>query len=114
MATKARIIADLVADMANNQGKALVVNNAGTDLVYSTASFANAGSSEFYGFKFVDTDSDGINEDLQVTTTNGGADNIAITNADNTATDLFDESFFASRNLTFTINQTTGNLEVTV
>ena len=109
MATKARIIADIVSDMANNQEKAIVVNTAGNDLVYG-----DAGTSEFYGFKFVDTNGDGVNEDLQVTTTNGGADNIAISNADNSATDLFDESFFASRNLTFTINQTTGNLEVTV
>ena len=34
MATKARIIADIVSDMANNQEKAIVVNAAGIDLVY--------------------------------------------------------------------------------
>jgi len=76
--------------------------------------FGDSGATEFYGFKYIDSDSDNFNETLQVTTTNAGADNIAVSNADNSATDLFDESFFASRNLTFSVNQTTGNLEVTI
>ena len=37
MATKARIIADIVSDLANNQSKAIVVNSSGNDLVYGVA-----------------------------------------------------------------------------
>ena len=105
--TKARIIADIVGDLSANAEKAIVVNADGTDLVYG-----DAGTSEFYGFNFVDTDSDGVAEDLQLTTTDGGADAVAVASSGNT--DLYEESFFASRNLTFTINASTGNLEVTV
>jgi hypothetical protein len=103
--TKARDLADIVSNLSANASKAVVVNAGGTELT-----FGDAGSSEFYGFKYVDTNSDGIKEDLQITTTNSGADNISVTNV---ATDIFDESFFASRNLTFTINAN-GDLVVSV
>jgi hypothetical protein len=35
--TKARDIADIVGDLGNNAGKAVVVNDAGTELVYGVA-----------------------------------------------------------------------------
>lgn len=105
--TKARIIADIVGDLSANAEKAIVVNAAGTDLVYG-----DAGTSEFYGFNFVDTDGDGVAEDLVLTTTNGGADAVEVLATD--GSDKYEESFFASRNLTFSINATTGDLEVTV
>ena len=107
--TKARDLSDIVSALSSNAGKAVIVKGDGSELI-----FGDSGATEFYGFKYIDNDSDSFNETLQVTTTNAGADNIAVSNADNSATDLFDESFFASRNLTFSINQTTGNLEVTI
>tara|TARA_R100000995_G_scaffold38190_1_gene17661 strand:+ start:87 stop:413 length:327 start_codon:yes stop_codon:yes gene_type:complete len=107
--TKARDLSDIVSALSSNAGKAVIVKTDGSELI-----FGDSGATEFYGFKYIDSDSDNFNETLQVTTTNAGADNIAVSNADNSATDLFDESFFASRNLTFSVNQTTGNLEVTI
>ena len=105
MASKARDLSDIVYNLSGNAKKGIVVKDDGSELV-----FGDAGTSEFYGFKYVDTDGDGVKEDLQITTTNSGADNISVANV---ATDLFDESFFASRNLTFTINAS-GDLVVTV
>jgi|TARA_R100001443_G_scaffold97230_1_gene104128 hypothetical protein len=107
--TKARDLSDIVSALSSNAGKAVIVKADGSELI-----FGDSGATEFYGFKYIDNDSDSFNETLQVTTTNAGADDIAVSNADNSATDLYDESFFASRNLTFSINQTTGNLEVTI
>ena len=105
MPSKARDLSDIVSNLTGNAKKGLVVKDDGTELV-----FGDAGTSEFYGFKYVDTDSDGVKEDLQITTTNSGVDDISVANV---TTDLFDESFFASRNLTFTINAS-GDLVVTV
>ena len=77
-------------------GQALVVNGAGTAL-----SYANASSAEVYVFKTV-------NNNLNIITTNGGADNIS--NADYAAAD---DVFFAATGFTFSINSD-GNLIATV
>jgi hypothetical protein len=77
-------------------GQALVVNGAGTAL-----SYANASSAEVYVFKTV-------NNNLNIITTNGGADNIS--NADYAAAD---DVFFAATGFTFNINSD-GNLIATV
>ena len=58
-------------------------------------------SPEIYGFT-------GIGSDLQVTTTNGGADNIT-----GAQYDAFEQVFFASSGITFSIN-TSGNLIATI
>ena len=57
-------------------------------------------SPEIYGFT-------GIGSDLQVTTTNGGADNIT-----GAQYDAFEQVFFASSGITFSINSS-GNLIAT-
>lgn len=106
MSSKARDLSDIVSNLSANAKKGLVVKDDGSELI-----FGDAGTSEFYGFKYVDTDGDGVKEDLQITTTNSGVDNISVANTD--GTDLFDESFFASRNLTFSINAS-GELVVTI
>jgi hypothetical protein len=77
-------------------GQALVVNGAGTAL-----SYANASSAEVYVFKTV-------NNNLNIITTNGGADNIS--NADYAAAD---DVIFAATGFTFSINSD-GNLIATV
>ena len=51
-------------------------------------------------------------EDLILTYTNG-ADNISAATNDGTQSDLYDESFFAKKGLSFTIDND-GNLKVTV
>ena len=67
----------------------------------SGANLSGLASREFYGFKTV-------GEDLQLTTTNNGADNI--TNARYAA---FEENFIGPSGITFSIN-TSGNLIMTV
>ena len=65
--------------------------------------WAQASSPEVYGFN---TDANGI---LQVTTTNGGADNIsAATYA------AFEDVVFAATGITFTLDAATGNLIATI
>ena len=65
--------------------------------------WAQASSPEVYGFN---TDANGI---LQVTTTNGGADNIsAATYA------AFEDVVFAATGITFSLDATTGNLIATI
>ena len=59
------------------------------------------GRAEVYGFT-------GIGSDLQVTTTNAGADNIT-----GAQYDAFEQVFFASSGITFSIN-TSGNLIATI
>ena len=104
--SKARDLADIVSNLSANAEKAVVVNAGGTELT-----FGDAGSTEFYGFNYVDTDGDGVKEDLILTTTNNGADNVAVANAD--GSDIYDESFYASANLIFSINAS-GDLVVTI
>ena len=65
--------------------------------------WAQASSPEVYGFN---TDANG---NLQVTTTNGGADNIsAATYA------AFEDVVFAATGITFSLDLTTGNLIATI
>ena len=102
--SKARDLADIVSNLSNNAGKAVVVNDGGTELV-----FGDAGSSDLYGF--VKTNGTGSQkEDLVVHYTNG-ADDLSVTHND--GTDKFAESFVAKRGLTFTVDAN-GNLNVTV
>ena len=55
-------------------GKVFKVNDAG-----NAWELGNASSAEVYGFTMTDTNSDGVLDSLQVTTTNGGQDNITAT-----------------------------------
>ncbi len=77
----------------------------------STAAQDALGKIDYYGFK--KTNGTGTQlEDLVITYTNG-ADNISAATNDGTQTDLYDESFFAKKGLTFTVNSD-GELEVTI
>ena len=69
------------------------------------------GNTDLYGF--VKTNGTGTQkEDLILHYTNG-ADNISAATTDTTQTDLYDESFWAKKGLTFTVNSN-GELEVTI
>ena len=104
--TKARDIADIASNLSANAGKAIVVNNAGNELV-----FGDAGSSDIYGF--VKTNGTGTQkEDLIVHYTNG-SDDLSVAHNNSEQTDLYDESFIAKRNLSFSVNSD-GELLVTV
>lgn len=63
---------------------------------------------EIYGLVLTDTDSDGIVDQLSVTTTNGGADNI--TSAQFSS---FDNTLYATTGFVFSINAA-GDLIATV
>ena len=77
----------------------------------STAAQDALGKIDFYGFK--KTNGTGTQlEDLVITYTNG-ADNISVATNDTEQTDLYDESFFAKKGLTFTVNSD-GELEVSI
>jgi len=67
---------------------------------------AGLGSTDYYGFSKL---SDGT---LQVTTTNG-TDNISVSNNNGTQSDLYAESFFSKKGLSFSVDAT-GNLIATV
>ena len=104
--TKCRDLADIVSNLSANAEKAVVVNNAGTELT-----FGDAGSSDLYGF--VKTNGTGSQkEDLVVHYTNG-ADDLSVATNDGTQSDLYDESFVGKRGLSFTVDAN-GNLNVTV
>ena len=104
--SKARDLSDIVSNLTANAEKAVVVNNAGSELT-----FGDAGSSDLYGF--VKTNGTGSQkEDLIVHFTNG-ADNLSVANNDGTQSDLYEESFVGKRGLTFTVDAN-GNLNVTV
>ena len=78
--------------------------------ISSTAQDA-LGKIDYYGFK--KTNGTGNQkEDLILTYTNG-ADNISAATNDGTQSDLYDESFFAKKGLTFSVNSD-GELLVTV
>ena len=82
--------------ISGNAGQALVTDGNGT------TSWANTSSAEVYGFNT-------SGSQLQVTTTNGGADNIdAATYAS------FDDVVFAATGFTFSLDTTTGNLVATI
>jgi hypothetical protein len=77
----------------------------------SSAAQDALGKIDYYGFKKTNgTGSQG--EDLIVTKTDG-TDNISAATNDTTQTDLYDESFFAKKGLTFTVNSD-GELEVSI
>ncbi len=69
------------------------------------------GKIDYYGFKKTNGTGNQL-EDLVITYTNG-TDNISVANADQTASDLYDESFFAKKGLTFSITSD-GYLEVSI
>ena len=69
------------------------------------------GKIDYYGFKKTDGTGSQL-EDLVITYTNG-ADNISVATNNTEQTDLYDESFFAKKGLTFTVNSD-GELEVTI
>ncbi len=77
----------------------------------STAARNDLGNTDLYGFK--KTNGTGTQkEDLIMTYTNG-ADNIDVATNDGSQTDLYDESFFSKKGLSFTVNSD-GELLVTV
>ena len=77
----------------------------------STAAQDALGKIDFYGFK--KTNGTGTQlEDLVITYTNG-ADNISVATNNTEQTDLYDESFFAKKGLTFAVNSD-GELPVTL
>tara|TARA_R100001594_G_scaffold57504_1_gene91438 strand:- start:375 stop:692 length:318 start_codon:yes stop_codon:yes gene_type:complete len=77
----------------------------------STAAQDALGKIDYYGFK--KTNGTGTQlEDLVITYTNG-ADNISVATNDTEQTDLYDESFFAKKGLTFAVNSD-GELEVSI
>ena len=104
----ANITGSKLADDTITEVKLDVSNapSAGTFLQYKDNSdqltWAQASSPEVYGFNT-------SGSQLQVTTTNGGADNIdAATYAS------FDDVVFAATGITFTLDLTTGNLVATI
>ena len=77
----------------------------------STAAQDALGKIDFYGFK--KTNGTGTQlEDLVITYTNG-ADNISVATNNTEQTDLYDESFFAKKGLTFAV-KSDGELTVTL
>ena len=97
--TQARDLADMISSGKIELGE------------IATATQDDLGNTDLYGFK--KTNGTGTQlEDLIMTST-GGSDNISVANNDNTQTDLYDESFFSKKGLTFAIDSN-GNLNVTV
>ena len=97
--SKARTLADLISSEKIEIGE------------IATATQSQLGNTDLYGF--VKTNGTGTQkEDLVLHYTNG-ADNISVSNADGTQTDLYAESFFSKKGLTFTVDAN-GNLNVTV
>ena len=77
----------------------------------ATAARDELGNTDLYGFK--KTNGSGTQlEDLILTYTNG-ADNIDVATNDGSQTDLYDESFFSKKGLSFSVNSD-GELLVTV
>ena len=77
----------------------------------STATQDELGKIDLYGFK--KTNGTGTQlEDLILTKTNG-TDNVDVATNDGTQSDLYDESFFAKKGLTFSVNSD-GELLVTI
>ena len=77
----------------------------------STAAQDELGKIDLYGFK--KTNGTGTQlEDLILTKTNG-TDNVDVATNDGTQSDLYNESFFAKKGLTFSVNSD-GELLVTI
>ena len=97
--TRARDLADMISS-----GKIELAEIA-------TSTQESLGNTDLYGFK--KTNGTGNQkEDLILTKTNG-SDNISVATNDGSQTDLFDESFFSKKGLTFSVNSE-GELLVTV
>tara|TARA_B100000459_G_C8585239_1_gene205247 strand:- start:1165 stop:1461 length:297 start_codon:yes stop_codon:yes gene_type:complete len=97
--TRARDLADMISS-----GKIELA-----EIATSTAE--SLGNTDLYGFK--KTNGTGSQkEDLILTKTNG-SDNISVATNDGSQTDLYDESFFSKKGLTFSVNSG-GELIVTV
>ena len=88
--TRARDLADMISS-----GKIELAEIA-------TSTQESLGNTDLYGFK--KTNGTGSQkEDLILTKTNG-SDNISVATNDGSQTDLFDESFFSKKGLTFSVN----------
>ena len=97
--TRARDLADVISS-----GKIELAEIA-------TSTQESLGNTDLYGFK--KTNGTGSQkEDLILTKTNG-SDDISVATNDGSQTDLFDESFFSKKGLTFSVNSD-GELLVTV
>ena len=97
--TRARDLADMISS-----GKIELAEIA-------TSTQESLGNTDLYGFK--KTNGTGSQkEDLILTKTNG-SDDISVATNDSSQTDLFDESFFSKKGLTFSVNSD-GELLVTV
>jgi hypothetical protein len=97
--TRARDLADMISS-----GKIELAEIA-------TSTQESLGNTDLYGFK--KTNGTGNQkEDLILTKTNG-SDDISVATNDGSQTDLFDESFFSKKGLTFSVNSD-GELLVTV
>tara|TARA_Y200000002_G_scaffold377516_1_gene383249 strand:- start:284 stop:580 length:297 start_codon:yes stop_codon:yes gene_type:complete len=97
--TRARDLADMISS-----GKIELAEIA-------TSTQESLGNTDLYGFK--KTNGTGSQkEDLILTKTNG-SDNISVATNDGSQTDLYDESFFSKKGLTFSVNSD-GELIVTV
>nr|BAR32295.1 hypothetical protein [uncultured Mediterranean phage uvMED] len=97
--TRARDLADMISS-----GKIELAEIA-------TSTQESLGNTDLYGFK--KTNGTGSQkEDLILTKTNG-SDNISVATNDGSQTDLYDESFFSKKGLTFSVNSD-GELLVTV
>ena len=77
----------------------------------SSAAQDALGKIDYYGFKKTNGTGSQL-EDLVITYTNG-ADNISVATNNTEQTDLYDESFFAKKGLTFAVNSD-GELEETI
>ena len=97
--TRARDLADMISS-----GKIELAEIA-------TSTQESLGNTDLYGFK--KTNGTGSQkEDLILTKTNG-SDNISVATNDGSQTDLYDESSFSKKGLTFSVNSD-GELIVTV
>jgi len=97
--TRARDLADMISS-----GKIELAEIA-------TSTQESLGNTDLYGFK--KTNGTGSQkEDLILTKTNG-SDDISVATNDGSQTDLYDESFFSKKGLTFSVNSD-GELLVTV
>ena len=97
--TRARDLADLISS-----GNIELIEIA-------TATQDSLGNTDYYGFKKTNGTGSQL-EDLILTYTNG-ADNISVATNDGSQTDLYDESFFSKKGLSFSVNSD-GELLVTV
>ena len=97
--TRARDLADMISSGKIELGE------------IATSTQESLGNTDLYGFK--KTNGTGSQkEDLILTKTNG-SDDISVATNDGSQTDLFDESFFSKKGLTFSVNSD-GELIVTV